>query len=136
MRCSVCVGPRRRALRKPLQVYGWTEGHKVLTGQTRLGQGSHKRACPVCRAKALPQRSPHKWAHLLLGLLDLEIDGDVSTGLVAGPEEACDPEPIVLEASAPGMAPVKIDIPTSVDADADGVFNTAEASAGLPVVVN
>jgi len=66
----------------------------------------------------------------------LEIDGDASQGLVAAPEDPCVPEPIVLEASAPGMESVKIDIPTSIDASRDSVFYAAEASAGQPVTIN
>ena len=41
----------------------------------------------------------------------------------------CDVGPIVVEASAPGFAPVRIDVPVSVDAVKDGVMAVAKATA-------
>ena len=44
-----------------------------------------------------------------------------------------DPEPIVVEASAPGFEPARITIATSTDADTHSVFASAAAAAGKPV---
>ena len=44
-----------------------------------------------------------------------------------------DSAPIVVEASAPGLAPVQISIMTSTDTTTDGVLAVAEAGAGKPV---
>ena len=64
-----------------------------------------------------------------------EIDGAASADLVVEPEEDCHVEPIVLEAYTPGLPPVRVSIPTSVDPK-DSVFAVAEATAGIPVVIN
>ena len=40
----------------------------------------------------------------------------------------CDAAPIVVEASAPGLAPVRISVPVSVDSAKDGVMAVAKAT--------
>lgn len=53
----------------------------------------------------------------------IEIDGrnGATAEIVVAPEATCTAEPIVVQASAPGLKPVTISIPTSTDSDADGV---------------
>ena len=44
-------------------------------------------------------------------------------------EQSCEASPIVVEASAAGFAPVTLSIPTSTDAEKDGAFAIAAATA-------
>eukprot|EP00040_Diaphanoeca_grandis_P001426 m.18499 g.18499 ORF g.18499 m.18499 type:complete len:1036 (+) comp12050_c0_seq1:272-3379(+) len=66
----------------------------------------------------------------------LAIDNYASSDIVASPSDPCTAEPIVVQASAPGLKSVMITIPTSLDVDADGVLAVAEATAGQKVIIN
>ena len=59
-----------------------------------------------------------------------DIDADAGRGPTSVKAAAadCDTSPIVVEAAAPGFAPVKLSIPVSVDAAKDGVLAVARAT--------
>ena len=69
-----------------------------------------------------------------------EIDGELANGPVFVSDGVYDPvetvEPIVVEASAPGLPPAQITIPTSIDIATDGVLAIAAKMAGKKVVFN
>jgi hypothetical protein len=62
-----------------------------------------------------------------LGTIDL--DGGRGAATVHADPADCDTAPIVVEASAPGLAPVRLSIPVSTAA-ADGAFAVAASTAG------
>jgi hypothetical protein len=57
------------------------------------------------------------------------VDADAARGPTVVMASGCDTGPIVVEASALGFAPVRIDVPVSVDAAKDGVMAVAKATA-------
>ena len=59
----------------------------------------------------------------------IDVDGDHR-----GHFEGGTATPIVIEASAPGLASATFSIPTSLDAEADGVLATADKYGGAPVL--
>jgi hypothetical protein len=63
-------------------------------------------------------------------LSTIDTDGPMAARNVA--QMQISGEPIVVEASADGFAPVQVSIPTSTDST-DSVFAAAEAAAGKPV---
>ena len=66
-------------------------------------------------------------------LRQIDVSGPMAATL--SPEEAklaMDTSPILVEASTPGLPPVRVSIPTSTD-PADGVLAVAQAAAGKPV---
>ena len=54
---------------------------------------------------------------------------------VADANDPCVVQPILLQATSPGLKPSLISIQTSVD-DADGVLAVAQLMAGQPVYIN
>ncbi len=58
------------------------------------------------------------------------IDVDRGPATVVSGKGDCDLSPIVVEASSPGMVPVRLSIPVSADVDADSAFAIAKATAG------
>lgn len=69
-----------------------------------------------------------------------EIDGELTDGPIFVSDGVYDPaetmEPIVVEASTPGLPPAQITIPTSIDIANDGVLAIAAKMAGKKVVFN
>ena len=61
------------------------------------------------------------------------MDGNLSATAAADALELEELEPIVVEASAPGLPPARISIAVSTDAAADGIVAVAEAGAGKQV---
>ena len=61
----------------------------------------------------------------------ITIDADFGKGPTTVKTTGCNTSPIVVEASAPGFAPVTISIPVSVDVEKDGVLAVARATASF-----
>ena len=78
----------------------------------------------VVRVTSVAARSSAERA----ALARVDIHGPMAAG-----EQAEQMEPIVVEASAPGLAPARVAIAVSADAEADGILAVAVAAAGQQV---
>ena len=96
-----------------------TAYHGLVRGVVRVNSGAGRPAAERTLLAAIDIDGPMAAANTAQRILDEQLRAD--------------PEPIVVEASAPGFEPARITIATSTDADTHSVFASAAAAAGKPV---
>lgn len=106
----------------------------LLTATAALGchQAYHGLVRAVVRVTSVAGRTAPERS--LLARID--VHGPLAAQPPSGVKESVDgapAEPIVVEASAPGLQPARVTIATSVDAASHGVLAAASAAAGKPV---